>query len=259
VVAINNNAAGAVYKGLALAGSGKKQQLFAANFGEGRIDVFGGNFSPVSLRAGAFTDPSIPNGFAPFNIKSIGGKLFVTYAEQDALHQNDVPGAGLGVVDVYNTKGALLQKFAASGALDAPWGVTPIAHGHFTGDILIGNFGDGAANVFNSHGQLLGAAQTAANQPLVIPGLWSLTYGAGSGRNTLFFSAGPDGEQHGVFGTLTLLPTRKIHHSTPTPNPTPRPTPTPTPTPTFPYVTRAAANSMNEMSDLAMLDSMRMM
>jgi len=267
VLAVNNNAAGAVYKGLTLAGNGKNQELFAANFGEGRVDVFNAQFAPVSLKAGAFTDPSIPAGFAPFNIQNVGGKLYVTYAEQDALHQNDVPGAGLGFIDVFNTKGTLLQRFAAGGALDAPWGLTPISGGHFAGDILVGNFGDGAVNVFNSHGRFLGAALGANSQPLVIPGLWSLTYGAGSGKNTLFFTAGPNNEMDGIFGTLAIQAPPKVHHSspaptptptpTPSPTPTPKPKPTPTPTPTFGgYISRAAVPSLSDMVGMGTLDEM---
>jgi uncharacterized protein (TIGR03118 family) len=230
VLAINNNAAGAVYKGLTLAGSGKGQDLFAANFGQGRVDVFDAKFAPVSLRAGAFSDPSIPAGFAPFNIQNLGGKLYVTYAQQDALHLNDVPGAGLGFVDVFNTKGALLSRFAAGGALNAPWGITPITGGHFAGDILVGNFGDGAINVFSPRGQFLGAADGANGQPLVISGLWDLTYGVGKDRNTLFFTAGPNGEMDGIFGTLAIQPLQKVSSSPPF---TPIPKPTPTPTPVF--------------------------
>jgi len=273
VLAVNNNAAGAVYKGLTLAGSGKSEDLFAANFGEGRVDAFNAKFSPVPLRAGAFTDPSIPAGFAPFNIQNLGGKLYVTYAEQDALHQNDVPGAGLGFIDVFNTQGKLLHRFAAGGALNAPWGVTPISGGQFAGDILVGNFGDGAVNVFSSAGRFLGAAENANDQPLVIPGLWDLTYGAGKDKNTLFFSAGPNGEQDGIFGRLAIQPSPKAHPSTPEPistpapittpapapisNPAPTPKPTPTPTPIFGgYFSPAAVPSMSDMMDTGTLDGM---
>lgn len=242
VLAINNNAAGAVYKGLTLAGSGKGQKLFAANFGEGRIDVFDSSFAPVSLRAGAFTDPSIPAGFAPFNVQNLGGKLFVTYAQQDALHLNDVPGAGLGFVDVFNTNGALLRRFAAGGALDAPWGITPISGGRFAGDILVGNFGDGAINVFSPSGRSLGPAQGTNGQPINITGLWDLTYGAGKDRNTLFFSAGPNGEMDGLFGTLTIQPPPKAARSTP-------PTPVPSPTPYFGgYMSQVASPTLSNPS-----------
>jgi uncharacterized protein (TIGR03118 family) len=263
VLAVNNNAAGAVYKGLTLAGSGKVQELFAANFGQGQVDVFDGKFSPVSLRAGAFTDSSIPAGFAPFNIQNIGGRLYVTYAQQDTAHVNDVPGAGRGFVDIFNTKGTLLRRFAAGGALNAPWGVTPILGGHFAGDILVGNFGDGSVNVFSPRGQFLGAAQGADGQTLVIPGLWDLTYGAGKDRNTLFFSAGPNSESDGVFGTLTIQPLPRPHPLAPTPAPIPKPIPlpkpAPTPTPIFGgYIARAVVPSMNNMTGTGTLNNMWM-
>lgn len=251
-LAINNNAAGAVYKGLTLASSGKGQELFAANFGQGRIDVFNSNFAPVPLRAGAFSDASIPAGFAPFNVQDLNGKLYVTYAEQDALHLNDVPGAGLGFIDVFNTHGALLSRFAAGSVLNAPWGITPIMGGHFAGDILVGNFGDGAINLFSPRGHFLGAVQGADGQPLNIPGLWDLTYGAGKDKNTLFFTAGPNGETDGIFGTLAIQPLPKATRSTPT---TPVSNPTPTPTPRFGgYLSHAAAPTMSGMTATQMLN-----
>ena len=252
VLAINNSAAGAVYKGLTLAGSGKGQELFAANFGQGRIDVFNSSFAPLSLRAGAFSDASIPAGFAPFNVQNLNGKLYVTYAQQDALHLNDVPGAGLGFIDVFSTRGTLLKRFAAGGVLNAPWGITPIMGGHFAGDILVGNFGDGAINLFNPRGQSLGAVQGANGQPLSIPGLWDLTYGAGKDRNTLFFTAGPNGETDGIFGTLAIQPLPKATRSTPA---TPVSNPTPMPTPVFGgYLSHATTPTMSGMAAMQMLN-----
>src|SRR4030095_9573660 len=67
----------AIYKGIAL--SGAKDTLFAATLHAGTIDVF--NSSGLT---GSFSDPTAPAGYAPFNIQTIGGKLIVTFATQDA-------------------------------------------------------------------------------------------------------------------------------------------------------------------------------
>ena len=142
---------GAVYKGLALANNGGADFLFATNFRAGTIDVFAGNgsagFRPATPQEvdGDFTDPKLPAGYAPFGIQNIDGDLFVTYAKQDAEKHDDVAGAGRGFVDVFDTDGHLLRRFASRGVLNSPWGVAraSFAFGHFSGDILIGNFGDG--------------------------------------------------------------------------------------------------------------------
>ena len=113
---------GAVYKGLALAANNGNNFLYAADFHNNKIDVFDTNFAKVAM-PGAFTDPAIPAGFAPFGIQLIGSNLFVTYAKQDADKHDDVAGAGLGMVDVFDTAGNLKQHFATGGALNAPWGI----------------------------------------------------------------------------------------------------------------------------------------
>jgi uncharacterized protein (TIGR03118 family) len=197
----DNSGSGAVYKGLAIAGKGKKAQLYAANFSAGTVDVFDSNFKPVTLAAGAFTDPSIPAGFAPFNVQNVGNKLYVTYAMQDATKQNDVAGVGNGFVDVFSASGKMIRRLASAGPLDSPWGVTRLPGRG--GDIAVGNFGDGAINVFSASGKSLGALMDASNQPITIDRLWALTPGVGSAKNTLFFSAGTNDEADGLFGTLT--------------------------------------------------------
>ena len=198
---------GAIFKGLAIADTGKSPRLYATDFHHGRVDVWNGKFSMVH-RQGAFRDPGLPARFAPFGIQAVGKKIFVTYAKQDAQREDDVPGAGKGFVDVYDTSGKLVRRFASRGPLDSPWGIAkaPQGFGSASGDLLIGNFGNGWINAFNpKSGKLLGALKGKKGHPLAIDGLWALKFGNGviGTRHTLLFTAGPGGEAHGLFGDLT--------------------------------------------------------
>jgi uncharacterized protein (TIGR03118 family) len=217
VLAADESSSGAVYKGLAFAVNAKGAFLFATNFNSGRVEVFGPNgtdgmFTKVSLD-GDFTDPEIPAGYAPFNIVNIDGDLFVTYAKQNAEKHDDVAGPGHGFVDVFDTDGHLMRRFESRGRLNSPWGVAraSFAFGPFSGKILIGNFGDGRINVFDDDGRLVDQLEDAHGKPLVIQGLWTLTLGGGrnSSPDTVYFSAGPNDETNGLFGTITLA---SSHH-----------------------------------------------
>src|ERR1700720_2450341 len=209
---IPNAANGAVYKGLAFGVNVNGAFLFAANFRAGTIDVFGppsapgGLFTPATT-GGGFAHPNIPAGFAPFGIQNIDGDLFVTYAKQNAQRHDDVAGPGNGFVDVFDTDGHLLRRFASRGELNSPWGVTraSFAFGRFSGDIVIGNFGDGKINAFDSDGNFLAQLGTTNGKALVINKLWTLTLGGGakSSSDTLYFTAGPNGQTNGLFGTIT--------------------------------------------------------
>jgi uncharacterized protein (TIGR03118 family) len=199
-------ASGAVYKGLAFGVNKNGDFIYAANFRAGTIDVFDHGYNPATTDGG-FVDPNIPAGFAPFNIKSIDGDLFVTYAKQNAQKHDDVAGRGNGFVDVFDTDGHLLRRFASRGPLNSPWGMTraSFAFGRFSGLVLIGNFGDGRINVFDSRGRFIDELDDPHGKPLVIDGLWTLTLGGGakSSPDTLYFTAGPNGETDGLFGTIT--------------------------------------------------------
>ena len=159
-----------------------------------------------------FTDPKIPPGFAPFGIQNINGNLFVTYAKQNAAKHDDVAGPGNGFVDVFDTSGNLLKRLASRGPLNSPWGVAraSYAFGRFSGVILVGNFGDGRINAFDSDGNFLGTVRDLKGKPISIDGLWTLTLGGGknSSSDTLYFTAGPNGETDGLFGTITPAPKR---------------------------------------------------
>jgi uncharacterized protein (TIGR03118 family) len=197
-----------VYKGTTQATIAGHTYLYSANFKTGAIDILKGDPGAPSL-AGSFTDPGLPSGYAPFNVDNLGGKIYVTYAQQGA-GKDEVDGAGFGFVSVFDLQGNFLGRVGTQGTLDAPWGlaIAPTTFGAYAGDLLVGNFGDGRINVFdlstNSFvAQLLGVD----GNPLAIDGLWGLIPGndggAGNSR-TLYFSAGPNGEANGLFGMLTV-------------------------------------------------------
>jgi uncharacterized protein (TIGR03118 family) len=197
----------AVFKGLAIGNNGEANFLYAADFHGGQIDVFDAGFHQVQLQ-GSFTDPDLPEGYAPFNIRNLGGQLYVTYALQDEAKHDDVPGDGHGFIDVFDMDGNLLNRLVSQGPLNSPWGLAlaPDNFGEFSNDLLVGNFGDGRINVFDPNdGTSLGQLTDPSGNLVVIQGLWGLTFGNGVSAgesNILYFAAGPDGEQHGLFGSL---------------------------------------------------------
>jgi uncharacterized protein (TIGR03118 family) len=199
----------AIYKGLAIADTANGPRLYAADFHNARIDVFDGSFT-LQQNSG-FVDPSLPQGFAPFNVQVLGGRVFVAYAKQDADAEDEVAGQGRGRVDVYDLAGNLLGGISGRGQLNAPWGLAlaPSSFGSFAGDLLVGNFGDGQINAFREvgPGQFVheGELRDSDNRPLAIDGLWALQVSQGGNNGTagqLFFTAGPDDETHGLFGTI---------------------------------------------------------
>ena len=209
VVVANRSGVDAIYKGLAIADTSAGPRLYAADFHNARVDVFDGSFGLVP---GGFVDASLPSGYAPFGIQTIGDRVFVSYAKQDADAEDEVAGQGLGFVDVFSTAGVLLGRVAQHGQLNAPWGLAlaPSSFGRFAGDLLVGNFGDGQINAYeelpNGHFAHRGELRSAGGGSLSIDGLWALQFGK-AGNNgpagTLFFTAGPDDETHGLFGSIT--------------------------------------------------------
>ncbi|HEY2395631.1 MAG TPA: TIGR03118 family protein [Rudaea sp.] len=212
-VAVDNSmTTGAIYKGLALVAlnaDGTGQQLYATDFHNARIDVFDSSFAPVTtLASDAFTDPKLPPGFAPFGIQAIGGNLFVTYAKQQAGSDDEAHGQGLGFVDAYDANGGFLSRVAQRGLLNAPWGVAlaPAGFGKFSNSLLVGNFGDGSivaydTKNFTPQGQL----HDQDGHVLHIDGLWGIAFGndaVDQPSTALFFAAGPDDEQHGLYGRI---------------------------------------------------------
>jgi uncharacterized protein (TIGR03118 family) len=194
--------------------------LYAANFHAGTIDVFNDSFAPVTV-PGGFADPNLPAGFAPFNVQEIAGRLVVAYAKQDADAEDDVKGAGNGFLDLYSAEGIFLQRLVSGGQLNSPWGlVFAPDKDHNAVDLAVGNFGDGMINIYNLSLKGIhidavweGALGNAATgQPLVIDGLWALEFGSGhSGfeADEIYFTAGPNDEANGLFGSLDFTGPRQ--------------------------------------------------
>jgi len=200
-------AGGASYKGLAVAQTAGGDFLYAADFHNAKVDIISSTWEVVST-ATTFVDPGLPKGYAPFGIQNINGRIFVTYGKQDDEAEEEVAGAGLGVVSVFDTAGAFIARVATRGALNAPWGLAqaPAGFGRFSGNLLVGNFGDGRINAFDFETfEPRGHLKDADHKPIVVDGLWGIGFGndAGSGSSkALYFAAGPEDETHGLFGKI---------------------------------------------------------
>jgi hypothetical protein len=225
--AVDQSASGAVFKGLAISpdvggGSGPgrghgmgdqagqnmgmgempgvtptAQTIYAADFTQGMVEMFNGQFQ----QTGAFTDPSLPPGYAPFNVQVLNGKLYVTFALGNGQH-DETDGAGLGFVDVFTLSGQKIATLVSHGPLNAPWGlsIAPKSFGKFAGALLVGNFGDGTINAFDPNtGAFLGQVTSPGGAPVTIDGLWALRNGP---DGSVIFSSGPDGESHGLVGVI---------------------------------------------------------
>jgi uncharacterized protein (TIGR03118 family) len=211
----------AVFKGLAIGtadvSDGAAQYLYATDFHNRTIDVFDKTFAAKAW-PGAFVDPKLPKGYAPFGIQNLKGLLFVTYAKTQPGSDDERAGHGLGVVDVFLTDGTFFGRVATRGALNAPWGLAwaPAHFGRFSNDLLVGNFGDGKLHAYrwDGHGwHKDGVLEGANHKPIVVDGLWGIGFGSGGASpalanngpaNTLFFTAGPNDEDGGAFGTITV-------------------------------------------------------
>jgi uncharacterized protein (TIGR03118 family) len=209
LVGADSSAAGAVYKGLAVANG----RLYATDFHNGRVDVFDNAFKPVSL---PFRDPKLPKGYAPFGIQALNGSIFVTYAKQDAAKKDDVAGGGAGYVDQFTPDGQLVARVASGGRKNAPpnapWGLAlaPQGFGAFAGDLLVGNFGNGRISAYQDRGGgkwvYKGQLRRGDGTLITIDGLWAIAFGNGAAAGpttSLYFAAGPGGEAHGRFGAIT--------------------------------------------------------
>ena len=204
-----NHAGNAIYKGLALATTPQGPRLYASNFQTAAVDVFDGNFHQVHT-TGGFLDPNLPANYAPFGIQNVGDNIVVTFAHRKPGSHDEDHGAGLGFVDIFDTSGRLLLRLQHGAFFNAPWGIAlaPGDFGPFSHRLLIGNFGDGWIHAFNLvSGKLEGTMLDPTGAPIAIDGLWGLSFGgdnANSGQATvLYFTAGANDENDGIFGTLT--------------------------------------------------------
>jgi uncharacterized protein (TIGR03118 family) len=208
VTVINNSATGAVYKGATVLSNGTTNLLYAANFAQGRVEVFNSSFSPVR----SFTGANLPPGFAPFNVQALNGHLFVTYALLGPSGRDDMAGPGNGFVDEFDANGTFLRRVTSGGTLNSPWGLAfaPATFGEFANDLIVGNFGDGRLNAFDpATGQFRGQLLDSNGNPIAIDGLWGLIVGNGGNGgdpNFIYFAAGIDEEQHGLFGSVRAIP-----------------------------------------------------
>ena len=197
-----------VYKGLAIGNNSRGLFLYATNFRTGKIAVWNSTFGADATLNAKFIDNTIPSTFAPFGIQNINGQLWVTYAKQDAAKHDPVTGAGRGFVDVFDTDGNLLRRFAQRGVLNAPWGVVlaPAHFGLLGNAILIGNFGDGEISAWNLRNRdFIDWIRDGQGKIIKLGTLWTLVFGGGltSTPQTLYFTTGLVNEQDGLFGTLT--------------------------------------------------------
>jgi uncharacterized protein (TIGR03118 family) len=199
----------AVYKGLALANNAGVETLYAANFRSGMVEMYNGAFGSL----GSFTDPGVAAGYAPFNVQALGGKRYVTFGLQDAIKHDEQDGPGLGYVDVFNLDGTLDHRIvSAGGQINAPWGlaIAPASFGKFAGDLLVGNFGDGTISTFNlTTNAFDGVLNLHGGGPVQEDGLWGIIPGNGHfglATTKLYFSAGLNGENDGLFGVITPVP-----------------------------------------------------
>jgi uncharacterized protein (TIGR03118 family) len=204
-------AADTVYKGAALGQLKGQNVLYVANFAQGTVDMFDAGFNPIYEAPGTFQDSNIPAGYAPFNVQIIGGMIFVTFAKQDDAHHDDVGGPGNGYVDVFTPDGSKLVMSLQHGDwLNSPWAVVqaPATYGSLSNRILVGNFGSGQIAAFAADtGKFAGMMNGTDGKPLTIEGLWALKFGNGASAgaaNALYFTAGIQGEDHGLFGNLTV-------------------------------------------------------
>lgn len=201
---------GAVDKGIAMAQTGTGPRLYVADFSAGVVDVYNGRFQRV-ITQGNFMDDQLPRGYAPFNVMVAGGNVYVSYAQQDSARHDEVAGPGRGRVDVFTPDGVLLRRLASHAVLNAPWGLTiaPAGFGTFSGDLLVGNFGDGRINAFDPRSlTFAGSLRTPGGKPVAIDGLWALLPGYGTEGTThdVLFTAGPQNEAHGLLGLLRATP-----------------------------------------------------
>ncbi len=213
VLKVDNSKRGAIYKGCALAMTPFGPRLYVTNFATGRVEMYNSSFRYIKSED-AFQGLNLPSDYSPFGIQNVGGNIVVTFAHRMPGSRDEDHGPGLGRVAIFNDRGALLLRLPRGAFMNAPWGIAmaPGDFGAFSHRLLIGNFGDGTIHAFNSvSGRFEGALLNPNGSPLTIEGLWGLSFGGDTVRNglatELFFTAGPNDENDGLFGKITAVST----------------------------------------------------
>jgi uncharacterized protein (TIGR03118 family) len=200
IIAVNNSSAGAQYTGLAITSHASGNFLYAADSANNKVDMYDATFTWVS----SFTDPTVPAGFATFNVQDLDGLLYVTFAAQNG-------GTG-GFIDIFSESGVWLKRLTQGGPLNQPWGLAaaPNDFGALSNTLLISNnvSGNGTINAFNAiTGEFVGPVQQNG-KPIHIDQVWGLGFGGGNAnsgaKNELFFTAGPAGNLAGTFGVIRV-------------------------------------------------------
>ncbi len=205
---------GSVLTGATIAQSKGQNFLYVNDVNEGKIRAFDGTFTPMKLPNNAFQDDHLSKKFVPFNVQNIGGNLYVTFAHQNAAKNFITAGPNFGAVDVFSPEGQLLLRLERGSFFNAPWGLVQAAtdFGTFSHSIIVGQFGSGEILAFDSvTGAFQGKFEDQNGNVISIPGLWGLAFGAGNANsgapNQLFFNAGVDQGQAGLFGFLAPVAT----------------------------------------------------
>ncbi len=240
----DGSAQGMSFFGIALAPAGDK--LLAADFGaDPQIRTFDKFWQPVAttgfanpFATGEVIDPAtpekgkkvVPGDPAPFNVTTVGSRVFVSYAvtepdgkdpekfakgEADLLDAAADKSAGgkpdRGKLAEFDAAGKLVRIIDDGGRLNAPWGVAiaPSNFGALSGKLLVGNFG-GLGRVLaydDTTGTFVDYLRDDEAKPVEIPGLLALRFGNGDtlgDANALYFTAGPADAKDGLFGSLRV-------------------------------------------------------
>jgi uncharacterized protein (TIGR03118 family) len=208
VAVIDRSAQGSQFFGIAVDEAGGR--LYAADFGATPgLRVYDGGFADISASAG-FANP-FAAGYEPFNVQTVGTRVFVTYALWGSAGE-EATGDGFGRVAEFAFDGSLVNTWGDGTGLNAPWGVAvaPADFGAFSGHLLVGNFGDGSIAAFDPNTrQFSGWLRDGNGNRIEIDGLWGLQFGNGVSlgeANRLYFAAGPEDETAGLFGHISAVP-----------------------------------------------------
>jgi len=227
VLKVDHSKQGAIFKGCAVAMTRRGPRLYVTNFASGRVEVYNSQFRRIEEEEreerdedSAFADRRLSRNYAPFGIQNVGGNIVVTFAYRTPGSKDEAHGPGLGHVDVFDLSGHLLSRLEHGSYFNAPCGIAmaPSDFGPFSHRLLIGNFGDGTIQAFNLFtGRHEGAFLNTQGNPLMIDGLWALSFGGDAGHSglatELFFTAGPNDESDGLFGKLTATPSEQRGNS----------------------------------------------